>query len=261
MAYGLIGNPSTTKNDRVTFADITLTGEFTINLSCELINDTLDGFIFSGGAGSTGFELYRRGSGSGGNGWQMFVAGSNVSSNTNGSAWPYYDGTTPNPRTIQITRNASNVITVKDPTGTTQLTHTHAGDLKINTLFARGTSFYRGMVVYSLEVINGAFYRKFDASLSGGTGTTLSTTDGLGQGTLFNFPVDNTQWVFFEGGDPEPSTIPEGSGQSVVTFTSAGSGVLPDREPDVVYYTEIERYIAAATIERVVINAAILSGV
>lgn len=206
MSYGLLGNPASGKNDRVTFADITLSGEFTINLSIELVNDTLDGFIFSGGTGSTGFELYRRGAGSGGNGWQMFIAGSSVASNTNGSTWPYYDGTTPNPRTIEITRDAANLITVRNPDGGVELTRTHAGDLKISTLYARGTSFYRGMLFHSMEITNGAFYRRYEASASSGTGSILPTNDGVNQGTLVNFPTDDSQWIFYEGADPEPST-------------------------------------------------------
>lgn len=220
MAYGLLGNPTGTKNDRVTFADITLVGPFTINLSTELINDTPDGFLFSGGTGSTGFELYRRSSG-GGNGWQMFIAGANVTSNANGATWPYYDGVTPNPRTIQITRNAANLITVKNPAGGTELTHTHAGDLRINTLFARGTSFYRGMLFHSLEIINGGFYRKFDANLyDAANPTTLKTTDGQGQGTLFNFPVDGTQWVSYQGGT-EPAVEQQHTSGGAVSVAKA----------------------------------------
>lgn len=201
MAKYLDLNPSTSgMNDRVNFADIVLTGEFTILLECELHNNTNDGFLLSGGTGSTGIELYRRSSG-GSNGWQLFVGGAGVASNTNGSAWPYFDDTTPTPRVIEISRDASNLITVKNPSGGVELSYTHAGDVKINNIGARGTSFYRGMLLYSLEVTSGAFYRKYDASLAGSAGTTLATNDGVNNGTISGGAL----FVEFDGG-VEPDT-------------------------------------------------------
>ena len=196
MAQYLDLNPSTSgMNDRVNFADIILAGEFTILLGCELRNNTNDGFLLSGGTGSTGIELYRRSSG-GSNGWQLFVGGASVASNANGSTWPYFDDITPTPRIIEISRDAANLITIKNPAGVVELSHTHAGDVKINNIGARGATFYRGMLLYSLEVTNGAFYRKYDASLPLSAGAVLATNDGLNLGTISG----GASFVEFDGG-------------------------------------------------------------
>lgn len=227
MKYGLIGNETSSKNDRVTFADIILVGEFTINLSAELINDTLDGFLLSGGTSGGGFELYRRAitGGNPGGGWAIFVNGASVS-NANGSTWPHYDNTNHNPRTIQITRDAANLITVKNPDGGTELTYTFAGNLKINTLFSRaGGSFYRGVLFYGMEVINGEFYRKFDANLYDGiNNTTLKTADGQGEGTLQNFPTDASQWFTYESGTEPASYAVELSATATLQLSAKKIG-------------------------------------
>lgn len=51
-----------------------------------------------------------------------------------------------------------------------------------------------------LEVTGVTNSQKWDANLSGGTGTTLPTTSGTNQATLINFPTDNSQWIFFSSG-------------------------------------------------------------
>lgn len=51
-----------------------------------------------------------------------------------------------------------------------------------------------------LEVTGVTNAQKWNADLSGGTGSTLPTTSGTNQATLINFPTDNSQWIFFSTG-------------------------------------------------------------
>ncbi|MBU2113729.1 MAG: hypothetical protein KKE94_08130 [Gammaproteobacteria bacterium] len=76
------------------------------------------------------------------------------------------------------------------------------------------------MLFHSLEVINGAFYRKYDASLSGGSGAVLPTNDGVNQGTLVNFPTDDSQWVYYESGT-EPAVYQQHTSGGAVSVAKA----------------------------------------
>lgn len=70
-----------------------------------------------------------------------------------------------------------------------------------------------------LEVTGVTNAQKWDANLSGGTGTTLPTTSGTNQATLINFPTDNSQWQGFSSGTAYADTLQAGA------YTSAGSAL------------------------------------
>ena len=58
--------------------------------------------------------------------------------------------------------------------------------------------------LYYVEIYNNAILQhNYDPSASNGTGTTLIDTVGGNNGTLVNFPADNSQWVFYESGGGE----------------------------------------------------------
>ena len=51
--------------------------------------------------------------------------------------------------------------------------------------------------------------RDYQPSLSGGVGSVLTDAANGVNGTLVNFPTDNSQWVFYESGDTEPAQVYE----------------------------------------------------
>lgn len=76
-----------------------------------------------------------------------------------------------------------------------------------------------------LEVTGTANAQKWDANLSGGTGTTLPTTSGTNQATLINFPTDNSQWIFFSSGSTITATVSATMPQ--MSVTTSGSVAAP----------------------------------
>ena len=68
--------------------------------------------------------------------------------------------------------------------------------------FAFGARFtetenYYGLSVSSIIVEDSDGFHIIDMSDSGGSGTSLTSTDGDITATLFNFPTDDSQWVFY----------------------------------------------------------------
>lgn len=85
-----------------------------------------------------------------------------------------------------------------------------------------------------LEVTGVTNAQKWDANLSGGTGTTLPTTSGTNQATLINFPTDNSQWIFFSSGQTVAvnGSLPKLTGALTLNeinpiYTISVSGQLP----------------------------------
>lgn len=85
-----------------------------------------------------------------------------------------------------------------------------------------------------LEVTGVTNAQKWDANLSGGTGTTLPTTSGTNQATLINFPTDNSQWIFFSSGQTVAvnGSLPKLTGALTLneinpSYTISVSGQLP----------------------------------
>jgi hypothetical protein len=60
---------------------------------------------------------------------------------------------------------------------------------------------------YYFETSVGGVVRTWDANLSNGTGSILPTNDGVNQGTLLNFPIDGSQWVFYATGPNTPINL------------------------------------------------------
>jgi hypothetical protein len=114
-----------------------------------------------------------------------------------------------NPWRITITRS-SNLVSAVALDLETGLSHTSevvtiTGSFEFNQLFRHGT-FGTGveMDLYGIK-FDGA--RNYDPSASNGTGSTLIDTVGGNNGTLVNFPTDDSQWVFYESGGPSVQDI------------------------------------------------------
>lgn len=108
---------------------------------------------------------------------------------------------------------------------------TRIGSDNTPTFFAK-MDFSYFSYVDSNDAANNRYY---DPNLSGGTGSILPTTDGTNQGSLVNFPTDDSQWIGFGGetitatiaaGLPVPTAAAE-STVSVPVFTSTISAGLP----------------------------------
>lgn len=196
MAFLLNINPlQNSKNDRVTFPDILLTGDFLVRCRCELYNHLITpaGMLFGGGNSGGGVEVYRNGS----LGVQLFINGTSVG--TAGNVWPYWNEVDDNPRYVDL-RRVGSTLTVEIG-GSPVITVSNSAVLKINTLGSRGTAFYLGFRFYDLEITNGAFYRKYDASLYDGVNfNVLRTNDGVNNGTLIGFPNDGSEWISYSAG-------------------------------------------------------------
>jgi hypothetical protein len=86
--------------------------------------------------------------------------------------------------------------------GTYQTTATLTID-QFFRLATDNTSCYLGRTS-KITISQAGTVRTWDASLSNGTGSTLPTNDGTNQGTLNNFPVDDSQW--FDDSPNSPNT-------------------------------------------------------
>ena len=94
-------------------------------------------------------------------------------------------------------------------------TRSGADLIVVKALFGFGSN-VRAFDFYYLKLFNnGVLAHNYDPSASNGTGTTLIDTVGGNNGTLVNFPSDNSQWVFYEDGG-----VAE---QRSSTFTSTAS--------------------------------------
>lgn len=96
-----------------------------------------------------------------------------------------------------------------------------------------------------LEVTGPTNAQKWDANLSGGTGTTLPTTSGTNQATLINFPTDNSQWISFSSGSTVTSTI----AYSVDGFTFSASSTVsaPNTTSAIAYNLDGFTFAASVT--------------
>ena len=102
--------------------------------------------------------------------------------------------------TLRLVRTGSSVV-VEDENGTaiTPATTFNASPFIIDKI----GSFHNGssnlvMDLYGFKANNGA--NVYDPSASGGTGLILPDTAGSNDGTLVNFPTDNSQWIFYDDG-------------------------------------------------------------
>jgi hypothetical protein len=88
------------------------------------------------------------------------------------------------------------------------------------------TRFFSGKIYSAQITLNGVSYDYNKQTLSGSNDTTLPDTVGGNDGTLFNFPTDNSQWVFFDDGGGAITADVDYTISSP-TFTSTASVTLP----------------------------------
>lgn len=211
MAWYLDINPTNQAgNQYITIPAFDITGDFTIDIDCEIYNTTTtgaDGFVFSGGTSSGGFELYRDGSANTfrpslwRNNIKNFVSASNI--------WSYVSGSTANPRRITIRRIGNTVSSDFAGTAGTNITIATGDNIVISAIGARsGGTFTLGMRLYRMRMYQaGSLVRDYSPSASGGSGVTLTDTVSGQNGTFQNPPAGNAQWVFYDAGGTTDATI------------------------------------------------------
>lgn len=111
--------------------------------------------------------------------------------------------------TLRLVRTGSSVV-VEDESG---VALTPAANFNSNPfVIDKIGSFHNGssnlvMDLYGFKANNGA--NNYSPSASNGTGQILPDTVGGNDGTLVNFPTDDSQWVFYyDGSEPEPVAQP-----------------------------------------------------
>jgi len=78
-----------------------------------------------------------------------------------------------------------------------------------------------GFSVSSIIVEDSDGLHTIDMSDSGGSGTSLTSTDGSITATLFNFPTDDSQWVYYPPGTPAGPNTPVNPSITNLLATSA----------------------------------------
>lgn len=118
---------------------------------------------------------------------------------------------------------------------------TRAGDTSsfnefsvINANFGATTAYQCDYKLIEFE-INGVVTNRYDPSASGGTGSTLIDTVSGNNGTLVNFPTDDSQWVFFDDGGGSTVTADVGFTVSAPTASVSASATLPAPSSDVTF--------------------------
>lgn len=204
MAWYLDINPTNqTGTQYVTIPSWSITGDFKIEIDCEIYNTTAtgaDGFAFSGGTSSGGFELYRD---SGGLSFRPSIWRNNVKNFISASnIWPYVAGSTVDPRRITIQRIGNTVSSDFAGTAGTNITIATGDNIVISAIGARsGGTYTLGMRLYRMRMYQaGSLVRDYDPSASGGSGVTLTDTVSGQNGTFQNPPAANAQWVFYDAG-------------------------------------------------------------
>lgn len=124
---------------------------------------------------------------------------------TTGSvSWTLDSGIDPTDRhTYNVERFANDDIVLKVDGVAQGTTQNLGGTGRIQWLFTSNSSSQvrAGMDLYYLSVsINGSLTNYYDPSATGGTGSTLEDTTGSNDGTLNNFPTDDSQWIFYSAG-------------------------------------------------------------
>lgn len=121
-------------------------------------------------------------------------------------------------------------------------------DIKFNSIGGALTNYAR-MNLYSFDiVVNGVYTVRYDPSASNGTGTILIDTVGGNNGTLVNFPSDNSQWVFYDdGGAANESTVNYDLG--AIDYAVSGQITAPANAASVSYdIGEIDYAVSAQQI-------------
>lgn len=132
--------------------------------------------------------------------------------------------------TFILTRDESDVIDLTDENGVSVINATLAkdGDITFDTIGGQvnGTTNFAQLDLYGIEYISGGTtVVNYDPSASNGTGSTLLDTVGGNDGTLVNFPTDDSQWVYYSQPD---SIISTNWSRRVEISEAATSGVSLD---------------------------------
>lgn len=89
-----------------------------------------------------------------------------------------------------------------------------------------------------------------------GSGSSVATAVSYGEGLAPSLtPQGSGQTTVTTISYGEGFTAASGSGNTVTTATSYGQGPIADRQPDVVIYVNMPRYVVTTVIERITINA------
>jgi hypothetical protein len=91
--------------------------------------------------------------------------------------------------------------------------------VSLNQMFrsSSSSSMWSSWDMEEMGITSGSFSETYQADLSGGTGSTLPTVSGNNNGTLVNFPTNDTQWIGFGGA----GAVLESNLLNVGTCTSA----------------------------------------
>ena len=138
------------------------------------------------------------------------------------------------PKTIKVTWDSTTntVITLLDnvqQASNTGYTTFDFGVLAGISLSSYGFANAAEIDLYNFSVTSDSDIRNYDPSASNGVGLVLKDTVGANDGTLVNFPTDNSQWVFYGGGGGLTIiTSPIVSGEVVGSPTFTTGTVLID---------------------------------
>jgi hypothetical protein len=102
--------------------------------------------------------------------------------------------------------------------------------------------------VYSAKIwLDDALVHNYDPSASNGTGSILPDTAGSNDGTLVNFPNDDSQWVFYDDGQGGIVTADAAYTIAAPAFTANASATLPQPAADGAFSIASPLFSASAT--------------
>lgn len=206
MAYRLTSGGTAAKY--VTIPTCSLAGDFDITIVATQAGQTNGTFLFAGTgvAGQNGLDLYRNLSGK----YQIFIDNtSSIAGTINAS------NNLATPDTVRVSR-VSGVVTLR-VNGVADGTGSNSNTLIIDRFFHRnGWAHYGNMAFYTMSITAASGNRYYDASASGGVGTSLPDTTGSQNGTLvwFSVPAD---WVFYSSGASGAALVSNLQADSYIT--------------------------------------------
>lgn len=160
-------------------------------------------------------------------------------------------------------RNSSNLITLKIDGVLQSQSFTNSNSLSniVYVLTTRQASELRcSSDLYHLKVdINGVPFLNYNPSLSNGTGNTLIDSVSGNNGTLTNFPTDDSQWVFYEGGGGVESNLTVTAKKPTVSISSAVTLPQPNLSVSADSKKPTVSTIATATLPQPVSNVVLMA--
>lgn len=122
--------------------------------------------------------------------------------------------------TIKFVRTGSTIEAFVD--GSSLGTNTSSNTLTFVQIGMYNNQFHPAMTLHWFKLTGGTNDRFYDPANTS-TGSTLPDTTSSQDGTLTNFPTDDSQWVDIGGG---PATITGSGAHTATTATSSGSGAV-----------------------------------